>query len=474
MNYQFLLETILKHLDEGILVVDKEANVIAYNEPVSNIAGITHKKEVLGRNIFDIFPDLTPKTSTFYRVLHDKEPIIEYVQTYLNHKKQMVSIVSSTLPLIKDGEIIGAVEIFRDFTQVKVLSEKNLNLQEQLYKKNFEQQEYQGNGTTFNIDQTLGNSQAIRELKAKIMKVADSSSAVLLFGETGTGKELLAQALHNASITRRDKPFIAQNCAAIPATLLEGILFGTTQGSFTGAKNKPGLFELANGGTILLDEINSMNFELQSKLLRILQEGIVRRLGDTKVFPIDVRIVASTNEDPLKAVENKTLRQDLYYRLNVVFLYLPPLRERKEDIPILVPYFINEYNRKFKKKIRGVSKQALDKLTHYNWPGNIRELKYTIESIMNFLEDGQIDLPDLPSNITGYTGLNQEEKEQRANNLQNMSLEDALAGFEQGLIEQAIVEANGNCALAARMLKVPKQTLHNKIKKLGITWKIKT
>lgn len=302
VDYKFLLESILKHLDEGILVVDKNADVTFYNEPATNIAGITPDRAI-GKNILDIFPDLTPETSTFYQVLRTKQPIIDYVQTYMNFQGMKVSTLTSTIPLIKHGEIIGALEIYRDLTQVKELSEKVLNLQSELFKKTRNVKSYQGNGVRYTFDDIIGESPAIKELKKRAQKIADSDSPVLVYGETGTGKELLIQAIHNASKARRHKPFIAQNCAALPNTLLDSILFGTTTGSFTGAKDKPGLFELADGGTLFLDEINSMDMELQGKLLRVLQDGMIRRVGGTNTIIVDVRIIASTNEPPSQLVE---------------------------------------------------------------------------------------------------------------------------------------------------------------------------
>lgn len=473
MDYKLLLESILRHLDEGILVVDTDANVTFYNEPATNIAGISPEKAI-GKNILEIFPDLTPETSTFYYVLRNKKPLIDHVQTYMNHQKKVVSTVTSTIPLIKDGELIGALEVYRDLTHVKELSEKVFNLQKQLFKKENGQKAYLGNGTIYTIEDIIGESSAIKDLKAKAQKIADSGSPVLVYGETGTGKELLVQAIHNASKTRKNKPFIAQNCAALPNTLLEGILFGTSSGSFTGAKDKPGLFELADGGTLFLDEINSMDVELQGKLLRVLQDGVIRRIGGTNTIKVDVRVMASTNEPPLKAVEKKVLRQDLYYRLNVIALNIPSLRERKGDIPLLVGHFIDYYNRKLNKNVKGISDEALNLFYEYNWPGNVRELKYAIESIMNFIDGDLIQISDLPTTISNSIISSLESRQQHIRHIHLPPLAEAVSNYEKNLIEKAIEHANGNCAEAARLLKVPRQTLHNKIKKYNISWRTVT
>lgn len=349
-----------------------------------------------------------------------------------------------------------------------------MSLQRELYKKSKFPRDYAGNGTLYVLEDIIGESEVIKELKYKAKKIADSSSPVLVYGETGTGKELLVQGIHNASSIRKNKPFIAQNCAAIPKSLLEGILFGTTLGSFTGAKNKPGLFELADGGTLFLDEINSMDVELQAKLLRVLQDGVIRRIGGRKAINVDVRVIASTNEDPLDAVKKGILREDLNYRLNVISLRVPPLRERREDIPILVDYFIRMYNDKLCKNVYGVSTDCMKIFLDYPWPGNVRELKYTIESIMNFIDDGIIKVNDLPYNILNYSVCPKKQREKRQESREELpSLNEALRLYEKALIEKAIEKANGNCAKAARLLKVPRQTLYNKIKKYKIKWRLK-
>ncbi|AYO31165.1 PAS domain S-box protein [Biomaibacter acetigenes] len=472
MDYKFLFESMLTHLKQGILVVDTNANVIFYNEPVTHMAGIDAEGAV-GKNILDIFPGLTPDTSTFYYVLRTGKPLIDYVQTYFNFRGEQVTTLTSTMPLIKNGKIIGAFELYRDFSTVGELSEKIVSLQKELYKKASSQKVYIENRAQYTFEDIIGKSAVIKELKDKAKKIAESSSPVLVYGETGTGKELLVQAIHNASFTRKNKPFIAQNCAALPKTLLEGILFGTTAGSFTGAKDRPGLFELADGGTLFLDEINSMDIELQAKLLRVLQDKVIRRLGGAKTIVVDVRVIASTNEHPLKAVEKKLLREDLYYRLNVISLEIPPLRERKEDIPVLTEHFIKLYNRQLCKNVRGISQEVMDMFMNYSWPGNVRELKSTIESIINFMDGDMITVKEVTMKNCFVTSEGIEFQHPDKNSYVP-PLEEAICNFEKNLIQKAISKANGNYAEAARLLKIPRQTLHNKIKKYGITKKFIT
>jgi arginine utilization regulatory protein len=344
-------------------------------------------------------------------------------------------------------------------------------------KTEYEAEGYKSNGTIYTLNDIIGESESIKDLKKKIYKIADSSSSVLIYGETGTGKELVAQSIHNSSFKRRKGPFIAQNCAAIPETLLESILFGTSVGSFTGAKEKLGLFELADGGTLLLDEINSMDMDLQSKLLRVLQEGRIRRVGSEKTISVDVRIIASTNVMPMIAVENGSLRRDLFYRLNVIGLNIDPLRNRTEDISVLTNYFIDFYNRVLSKEAKGLSKNCKAMFEEYSWPGNVRELKYTIENILNFLEKSEITEEDLPQHILNFKdNSNNSKKEissETANNEKEiedgiMPLNQVVENIEREMIIKALRKTRGNKSRAANLLEIPRQSLNNKIIKYKI------
>lgn len=464
MNYKRLLELILVNLDEGIIVTDANANITFYKEPATNIGGID-LRTAAGKNILEVFPDLTPETSTFYNVIKNKKPLIEHIQHYTNYQGKKVSTVTSTIPIFENGELVGCFEIFKDLTQVMELSGKILRLQEQLYQKKTDDKKTDACDARYSFENIIGKSKAMRDLKDKAVKIAGSNSPILIFGETGTGKELLVQAIHNANAKRKCKPFIAQNCAALPFNLLESILFGTASGSFTGAKDNPGLFELADGGTLFLDEINSLNIELQAKLLRVLQDGVVRRVGNTKTKSVDVRIIASTNVDPVQLVQKKLLRQDLYYRLNVIYLEIPPLRDRKEDICLLADYFIEKNNEKLGKSVKNMSKEVQQALTEYPWPGNVRELEHLIESTMNLVEKDIITMDAIQYHFDKRIALvnEQVQKADSVNGPIDLSL--AVSQFEKELIVKTLRSTNGNISKAARALKLPKQTLHNKIKK---------
>lgn len=311
-----------------------------------------------------------------------------------------------------------------------------------------------GRTARFTFEDIIGNSSSLLKCKEIAVKASRTASPILIYGETGTGKELFVQAIHNSS-TRSGKPFIAQNCAAIPSSLLEAILFGTIKGGFTGAEDRKGLFELADGGTLYLDELNSMPIELQGKILRVLQEGNIRRVGSTIVKSVNVRVIASLNELPEVLLENEKLRRDLYYRLNVVRINIPGLRERKEDIPVLIDFFINRFNKSFNGNVIGIDEDALEKLILWNWEGNIRELEHVIEGVFNLKLQGSITLKDLKE-----VGL---EK-----SIKLVPLNEKLKELERGYILEALIISKFNVSRAAELLRIPRQTLQSKMKRLNI------
>lgn len=465
MDQNNVKNLIMQWLEEGIIVLDKDFTITYYKPASTEITGFD-SDEAIGKKLFEVFPHLDSNTSTFYKVITTGKPVINEVQNYINYKGKSVSIITTTVPIYEDGELVGAFEIFKDLTNMRELSEKILMLQNELYSKKSGKNNKISNGTQYTINDIVGESRSMVELKNRIRKLANSGSPVFIYGETGTGKELIVQSIHNLS-NRREKPFIAQNCAALPENLLESILFGTAQGSFTGAKDRPGIFELADGGTLFLDEINSMNLELQSKLLRVIQDGVIRRIGSSTTKDVNVRIIAATNMDPNVMLEQNLMRRDLFYRLNVIYLHVPPLRERKEDIPLLTNHFINVLNRKMSKNIKGVTKEVQQRFLDNEWLGNVRELENTVESAMNFSDGDYIELKDLQNyNILGQSPSY--IKYPIGEIPKDMGLKSAVAEYEKSLIISAIEEAGGNCARAARALKIPKQTLHGKLKRLGI------
>jgi len=447
---------ILDYIDVGIHIVDKDGKTVYYNKYAQQIEAIDPKK-VLGRHILEVYPSLTLDTSTLLKVIKTGNPIYNKEQTLLNYKGQRITTINTSLPIKGEkGEILGAVEISKDITQVKKMSEEIVDLKNALYNNSKKNRKSEKTTAKYSLIDIVGINEKILELKKLALKASESTAPVLIYGETGTGKELFVHGIHNAS-KRKNKPFIAQNCAAMPANLLEGILFGTVKGSFTGAEDRKGLFELANGGTLFLDEINSMPWELQSKLLRVLQDNTIRPIGGTKDINVDVRIIAATNIPPEEAINKNILRKDLYYRLNVLSFSIPPLRERKEDIPILTDYFIREYNKKLNKSVKGVSKEVMDVFLSYPWEGNVRELENTIEGIMTIYDTDTIQLKHLPARLKESIKASKE-----------YSLKNILENMERNLIQDALERTDYNISQAAEILNIPRQTLQYKISKYNL------
>ncbi|NLK43084.1 MAG: sigma 54-interacting transcriptional regulator [Tissierellia bacterium] len=464
--YKILMQNILHHADIGIHVIDKERKTVIYNDVMARLEGLK-REQVLGKDILDIFPSLNEETSTMIKVLHTGESILNRTQTYLNFKGQRITTINSTIPLYNEDEIIGAMELSNNITHIKNLSDQLIELQSELKFKKSPSKNSKSQIKRYNFHDIIGISEPIEMAKEVAKKACNSNSSVFIYGDTGTGKELFAQSIHYGGI-RANGPFIAQNCAAIPETLLEGILFGTDKGGFTGALEREGIFEQANGGTLMLDEINSMSLPLQAKLLRVLQEGYIRRIGGTKDIPIDVRIIATTNESPLESLKKGSLRKDLFYRLNVIFIHIPPLVERSEDIPILTDYFISKFNLLLDKKVESVSKDVLDYFMEYTWPGNVRELANVIEGAMNIVDDNETLLTrrDFISSI--HLMKDKSYRYPFVFGQRNKSLPVYLEEIEKNLIINALENNHNNITKAAEELGIKRQTLQHKLKKFRI------
>ena len=312
----------------------------------------------------------------------------------------------------------------------------------------------------YQFEKIVGKTPAILEVFKIIDEVAKSNATVLITGESGTGKELVARAIHNRS-PRKDKLFVAINCAAIPENLLESELFGHERGSFTGASERQiGKFEIAHEGTLFLDEVGSLPLSMQAKLLRAIQEKEIERIGGLRPIPVDVRIISATNSDLRQEIKNRKFREDLFYRLNVIPIHLPPLRERKEDIPLLANHFLHKYNRQFNKKIKGFKAETSQLLMQYDWPGNIRELENLIERLVVLTREDEITPEKLPPEIKGELPCKPEVTETK--------FFDAVRKFEAEFIKKALEKAGGKKGKAAKMLGIHRNTLLNLEKKLGL------
>ncbi|MDQ0197639.1 sigma-54 interaction domain-containing protein [Neobacillus ginsengisoli] len=451
-----VLTAILKSIDEGIHVVNIKGATIFYNEVAARHDGM-EVKEVLGKHLLASFPSLTEESSTLLKVIKTGKPIYNQTQVYVNLHGIRIDTMNTTLPIFLEKKIIGAVEIAKDYSRMKLLAERLLDLQRGINTSSSKKTMKQ---VTFTLNDLMTVSPSFSSLKDQARKLAKSDSPILVYGESGTGKELLVQGIHHESL-HGDGSFIAQNCAAIPEALLESILFGTAKGSYTGAVERKGLFELADGGTLFLDELHTMPIELQAKLLRVLEDGMIRRVGSSHNISVNVRVIAAMNEDPDKALQEKKLRSDLYYRLNVFTFSLPPLRERREDILFLTDYFIQGFNQKLNKNIRGMESKLEAFFMCYQWPGNVRELKHTIEYMMNVCEGVLLEEKDLPIMLRQQSS----RIKSNVNNKGNLSLRKNIEELENRLITEALNFTNGNILQAAKLLEIPRQTLQYKLKK---------
>lgn len=459
-------ETILGKLDVGIHVIDKTGKTIVYNDTMSKLE-CCEVPEVLNKDLLQAMPHLSAETSTLLTVLRTGRALPDRQQNYINARGKQIVTINSTTPLIIDGKVIGALEIAKDITYIQALADKIINLQENLVKQKIRGTIPHHPNTRYTIESILGDAPQLKAAIYYSERAARTPSNVVIFGETGTGKELFAQSIHNLS-PRKHHPFIAINCAALPEQLLEGLLFGTAKGGFTGAVDRAGLFEQASGGTLLLDELNSMNLELQAKLLRVLQENIIRRVGAVNEVPVNVRVIATMNMEPAAAIEQKRLREDLYYRLGVVTIRLPPLRERKNDIAIYTAAFIKKYNTVLNLNVKGISSEVEDIFRQYNWPGNVRELQHVIEGAMNLVTvENYIGTAHLPMLFCANAAVTPEWP--RAGNPDTVPLLGGLINqtesMEISIIAAALAATGGNITRAAERLGLTRQALQYKIKK---------
>lgn len=454
----------MDEISDCILMCDDKGRIIYMNRAAERLDGLT-LEEAAGKHIFELY-ELDDKTSLFLRALKNNGQLItnEY-HSYVTKHGRKQSSVSSVRPIYRDGKLAGMLGISKDFSAIEELHQRIIELQEQLYGSMKEQKKE--NVPRYNFSNIIGKSETISKSIKMAKTAAENLSPVLIYGETGTGKEIVAQSIHNAGL-RKDKPFLAINCSAIPENLLEGILFGTVKGAFTGAVDRPGLFEQASEGTIFLDELNSMSLKMQSKLLRALEEGYIRRVGDVKDISVSPRVIAALNMEPLKAVDSGQLRKDLFFRLGVMQVPLPPLRERKEDIPDLVAFFVTQYNEKRKLKVDGITYRVWDILYNYSWPGNVRELKHCMEFALNMLDGNEIDVKHLPPHIVNEKKEENNRRRVHLDIYQNDNMEKILGMVEKQIIEDRLLKYQGKITETARSLGMKRQSLEYRLKKYDI------
>ena len=433
-------DAILESISDGVFTVDLEWRVTSFNRAAEEITGVS-RKEAIGRRCSEVFrSNMCGAACALMQTLKTGEPIIGKSGYIINADGDRIPISISTAVLrAADGRVIGGAETFRDLSELEELRHEL--------------------GGKFRVGDLTSRSPLMQRVFEVLPAIAASPSTVMILGETGTGKELMARTIHALS-PRNRKPFIAVNCGALPDTLLESELFGYKAGAFTGAnKDKPGRFALAKGGTLFLDEIGEISPALQVRLLRVLQERTYEPLGGVRSESADVRVVVATNKDLASQIRDGLFREDLYYRVNVVRIELPPLRRRKEDIPLIVDQFITRFNRLQQKSVQGITVEALSWLMAHDWPGNIRELENVVERAFILCSDGDIGLAHLPGELTAHGMAANSDTDIR-------SLHDIL---DAQAIRSALERNAFNRLAAARELGIHKTTLFRRMKKLGIS-----
>jgi PAS domain S-box-containing protein len=432
-------QTILDSVNDGVFTVDRQWRITSFNNAAERITGVSHD-EALGARCCDVFrASICESECALRQTIQDRQPIVNKAIFVIDARGRQIPISISTAILRNDdGEIVGGVETFRDLSLVEDL-----------------RKELEGRYTFSDI---IGRSPAMQALFELLPVVADSDSTVLIRGASGTGKELVARAIHNLS-SRNDKRFVAINCGALPDTLLESELFGHKAGAFTDArKDKPGRFAIADGGTILLDEIGDISSAMQVRLLRVLQERVFEPLGSVEPIPVDVRVITATHRNLATLVQKGVFREDLYYRINVFRVDLPHLRDRREDIPLLIDHFISRFNTIQNKDVAGVSDEVLNVLMRWDFPGNARELENVIEHAFVLCRGGFIELRHLPQEILEKSGLRLVEAHPGA----------SLKSIEALHIADALRRHEGSRKEAAEELGIHPSTLRRKIKALAI------
>jgi len=434
------MEVILDSIADGVFTIDRDRNIITFNRAAEKITGIS-REHAIGQKCFDVFHASICQTAcALEKTIKTGREIIDHSINILNSKGELLPVSVSTAVLKdKAGEIIGGVETFRDLSSLE-------ELRKEISKH-------------YTFKDIISKNHEMQKLFDVLPDIAESDSTVLIQGPSGSGKELFARAIHNLS-HRKNKNYVIVNCGALPGTLLESELFGYVKGAFTDArKDKPGRFALAEGGTLFLDEIAELSTALQVKLLRVLQQKEYEPLGATRSSKANVRIIAATNKDLSQLLALGTFREDLYYRLNVVKIELPPLNRHREDIPLLVDHFIHQFNLKKGKNIEGITDQALGHLMEYEFPGNVRELENMIEHAFVLCHGTQIKLEHLPKELTRKLKPENNPISRSGNRFHEAEIQ---------IIKEVLKKNRGNRTKSAVELGIDKSTLWRKMKKFNL------
>lgn len=477
-----IYEKVLDTLDESIQIYDEHGNIIYFNSVCNEIVG--SDEPVVGKHLLDVF-DVEADDSTTLEALRMEAPVRYRFRHYYSRKGKELFTVNSAFPVKMNGRTVAVLALEENISVIYRKAEQLEKLQSAIKEKVSVSSDYRRN-TGYTLDDMIGHHPGIKKLRELARKVAFQNNNVLIVGETGTGKEIVAQSIHRMS-ARKNAPFVALNCAAIPEGLIESILFGTAKGSFTGSSDKTGLLEEADKGTLFLDELNSMSLSMQAKVLRALQEGTFRRVGGSKEYRTDVRVISTCNENPFQLMEQQKLRSDLFYRLATIILDIPPLRERPEDIEELIRHHITQIRGDYAFPFDEIEPSVLWQLQQYSWPGNVRELFHAVDYAMNVAADRVFRLEYLPAycfrgrernveagkaSAAGFISAAKsagepDRKIGREKDLER-TLQEQMEDIESEIIRETLRRCCGNVTQAAKKLGLQRQSLQYRIRKYGI------
>lgn len=456
---------------DGITIINLEGEILFTAKLNGKLSNEENACQLVGKRFLDIYENLDSESSTMLKAMELGMPLYVENQLLKTKSREEIRITSLSLPIKSRGRIVGAIDLSMEVRQEELSDTlDSIDLKDLVFPLDGSKRLDRQNAAVFTEQDIIAVDEKMKQARDYIKVVAACDLPVMIYGETGTGKEVFAQSIHNAG-DRRDKPFIAQNCAALPETLLESILFGTSKGAFTGAVENKGLFELADGGTLFLDEINSMPLSLQPKLLRVLQDGSFRSLGSRVMKRVNVKLIAAMNTDPVKAMQEGQLRRDIYYRLSMMSITIPPLRERKRDIPHFIKFYIGKHNATFHKRVQYVSKELIARLEEYDWPGNVRELEHVIVYGMSVVDESRnvLRFEDVEAKFAEFGRAKQEPADSGVKGgAPCASLKSAVEAYERELIAGTLRETGGNLSKAAKRLDVPRQTLQRKAARHGL------
>ncbi|HMM06493.1 MAG TPA: sigma 54-interacting transcriptional regulator [Clostridiales bacterium] len=456
-----MLHDIMEHIHEGILATDEEGKILFFNNIVNQKDGLT--ATTIGKTELEVYADFAaqPQNLATTEVIKSRKPVLDKLSAYISPIGNQTYLFYSCYPFFYGGDFVGTYEVGVDLFQIKQFVDKTISMEKKVVAQTLKEK---GDAYYF-LENIIGSSAPIRACISLANKAAQYEQPVMIIGATGTGKELFAQGIHNAGRTARSK-FVSVNCAALPENLIESILFGTVKGAFTGAIDTRGLFEEARDGTLFLDEVNSLPLTLQGKLLRAIQEKKIRRIGGKQEIPVNCRIISASNVDLLSGEGSSVIRTDLLYRLAAMVIHIPPLKDRKEDIPDLCRHFIrrNIHNKNI--FLREIAPDLLNLFLDYDWPGNVRELENMIWNATLYAQpkDRFLMIEHVPGHLQQkFHSVPRKEDPSAAR-----GLSEAVAEYERKLIIGAVLRHHGNLTQAAKELKITRQVLYYKMEHLEI------